>query len=77
MVKHDLAKIEAGVRFSLTAQNLSKRQREKSLFTYSQMWKNVFNKFIKDMSLTEKPYFKKGRRQNKLILKGHLYFKEI
>ena len=38
------------------------------------MWKNVFNKFIKDMSLTENPYFKKRIFQNKLILKGHLYF---
>ena len=43
-------------------------------FTYSQMGKNVFKKFIKDMSLTKNPYFKKNESENKLILKGHLYF---
>lgn len=38
------------------------------------MGKNVFKKFIKDMSLTKNPYFKKNESENKLILKGHLYF---
>lgn len=38
------------------------------------MWIKVFKKFIKDMSLTKNPYFKKISPKNKLILKGHFYF---